>query len=428
MANPYSVRHSWIVKSAATDGTSTQDLLPFQFGIVNPKTWKTVSSGSFQSLNEVIFALGSPHTGQEGNEAWSFPNNASRNISFKTAKINGRNITGFRTAHPQKVVKPYQMIIGYDGLNPCKNLAFECGKTYGMHIQVYGTPVGLTFPDKFVQEIIDITTPCCDDCSTDCVSENLCSTVIDEIVAKINKAHWISHFIHADKIQDCCPVESPVEKIEYEVYQLTLCDTGDAIALANVQNAYPTLKVKRVSRNGVLSTYEVCVAAGVGSENAPDTFSYTPITSLDCAECANDADTLVPAYDIWYVSTSAAVASSNAMETALGLAGDTIPDIGGVTLVSNQNGRFTYVVYVPVGTEQGTLAAATTTVIETGTQTVGYCEAAAPVETEWTMVDDSVYKVTRTMTIQLEIPECNGTREADTTSLLKKFLVLSHLM
>ena len=87
MANPYSVRHSWIVKSVASSGTNTADLLPFQFGIVSPETWETLATGGFQANNEIVFAVGSPHTGQNGDKVWSFSNNATRNISFKTAKI-----------------------------------------------------------------------------------------------------------------------------------------------------------------------------------------------------------------------------------------------------------------------------------------------------------------------------------------------------
>lgn len=410
MANPYSVRHSWVVKSVAGAGVNTADLLPFQFGLVDPETWETISAEGFQAHNNVLFAVGSPHTGQNGDNIWSFPNNASRNISFKTSKIQGRQITGLRTATPSKSAKPFEIVIGYDGLNYCKNLAMECGKTYGLQLQVYGNAVGMTFPQGFVQDIIDISTACCDDCDTSCVAANICGTVVDELIEKINKAPWTSHFVRARKISEAY---AGLDRIEYESYRLSLCDTGDAIALANVQNTYPTLKIKRVARLGTTSVYEFCQ---LESASAPASFTSTAKFTATCDTCPTGY-TITDAYDIWYVTAadSITLASNANFDTAL----NTTSAVQGYTLMNTEGARKTFRVLVTAGTATTTPDAGVT-IVNTGTQTAAVCTSDTTVTTAWVLYDSDLYRVTRDMCVQVEIPECDGVREADSDSILER--------
>lgn len=413
MANPYSIRQSWIVKSLATAGTGTHQLKPFEFGIINPTTWKAVSAGTFSTINEILFAVGSPHTKTSGNNnAFGFPNNASRNISFKSNKLNGRSITSVRVAKPQKQNQPYQIYLGYDGVNGSKNLKMECGTTYAVQLAVYGSPVGLTFPDGHMTEVIDVTTPCCDDCASGCLTADMNHKVIDELVKKINHAPWVGHYVKAEKIINCeyGTDPDPVTKVSFREWTLSLCDQGDAVALANVVNQYAAqpFKITRKSRTGTTSTYSACIEVS-DTENLdadqPTDYSQSDIIIPDCESCPIGY-TSTPARHIWIVSTtlSTAVASTANMATLAGWT--TAADVVGYTLLSEDHGVRTWQVLIKTDAVAPTPTSPVgVTTFDTGELSAPYCTITSPVTTEW-VGGDTFYKVKRTLTLQVPIPDC----------------------
>ena len=93
-----------------------------------------------------------------------------------------------------------------------------------------------------ISDVITVKTPDCDKCDVSCFPGNLCHTVIDEIILKFQRS-LVSPFITAEKVISCCPADTLVKTLFTE-YCLTLCDTGDELALAAVQNQYPNLKVR----------------------------------------------------------------------------------------------------------------------------------------------------------------------------------------
>lgn len=403
MAFPSSIRHSWVVKSVATEGMGTHELKPFQFGIFN-EDWKAITAGTFQSSNFIRFVSGSPNTGQiptTGNLR-NFANNGQVDESFKTPKLHGRDLNSVRVAKPVKTPLPVIRYLGYDGIDSSKSLNIECGKTYGIQINIYGLPVSMLYPGGQMSEIIEISAPCCDDCADGCDIENLCGSEMDTWVNRFNSSTFASQFVLAEKVVDSCGGPVPVET-SFTNYSLTLCDEGDEIALARVVNTYPTLNIKRTSRLGGNSTYEVCRLTADGLPTAYDIANlYFP---ADCGECPSGY-TVVEGGDIWYVTITNTNTDLNAgawltaVNTFLGSALAT-----SATKIGYAYGSSTYIVVVPADTAIPTVTGGS--VINTGQTKEDYCTSTTYPSTAW-VAGDVYYKITRTMQVQIAVPDCAG--------------------
>ena len=395
---------SWVVKSLAKDGVGTHQLKPFEFGIFDYDKNKAISNPNYSNNRKVFFALGSPNEVQKINSGKfnSFANKFNVNQSFKSDAYLGTDFNPLRIEKPQKNLVPYSLYLGYDGLNDCKTLDFECGKVYEIYIQAYGSDLKTTFPNG-ISDVITVKTPDCDKCDVSCFPGNLCHTVIDEIILKFQRS-LVSPFITAEKVISCCPADTLVKTLFTE-YCLTLCDTGDELALAAVQNQYPNLKVKRKSRVKTMTTYEVCQIA---SDPAPVDFVQSSLIVPDCPTC--DAGyTLVPASKVLSVTIDNAGLGTDAAAW-LAEVQTVIPTAIAAERLTFEAGNSTYMVRVPSTYVIPTTPLADTTVVEVGT-TKAYCTGNTTISTAWS-VCGSKYKVKRTLCMQMENPDCNaGTPE-----------------
>lgn len=402
MSFPTSVRTAWVVKSVASGATDTSKLLPFQVGIFDYDSRKPVAG--FTTNPFIFLACGSPNTKEQNqiHPKMKDLNNRNVDVSFKTTKIFGKELLPARVSKPAKIASPYVTYIGYNGIDDCKTLKFEGGKTYGIRVYLEGSGgVGLTFPQG-MNDIIYFNTPKIETCGVDCTTSNYAERVLSEIVTKFNKS-WVAPYIQCDKLVSCCPAASAITKTLFKEWSLTVCDEGNALALAKVQNQYPTLKVTRISRIGTTSVYQVIQPSATAS---PAAFVQSELIIPDCPTC--------PAG--YTASTAGVVAIVTIDNGGLGVnAAAWLAEVQAIATLSTAieavrvgfaNGTSTYVVTMPANFTQPAVTA-DVTVYLTGEKVSVKCTKTSPTSITW--VEGIVkYKIKRTLSIQLSNPDCNG--------------------
>lgn len=404
MSFPTSVRTAWIVKSVATNPIDTSKLLPFQVGIFDYDKHKVVQG--FSTNPFIYLACGSPNT-KERNQVHpklKDLNNRNVDVSFKTEKIFGRELLPARVAKPGKIAQPFVTYLGFDGMNDCKTLPFECGKTYGIRVYLEASGgVGLTMPNG-MNDLIYVDTPACDDCGDSCFAGNVADQVIDKMIAKLNRS-WVAPYIQFDKVIDCCPADAAIPRTLFSEYCLDVCDTGDGLALAAVQNYYPHLQIKRSGRVNTTSTYKFCQLA---SDPAPAAFVQSNLVIPDCGVCGAGF-TVIPAHKTAFVTISNSGVGNNAAQW-LAEVQVSIPTATEAIKTGYTNGSSSYIVAVPVNYVVPPAPVAGTTIVLGEEVTPVRCQQTSTLNINWTLCG-SKYKITREMGIQLQNPDCNGSTE-----------------
>lgn len=330
MAFPKSVPTSWVVRQLATAGTNSYDLRPFEFGIFDEDTHQALASGSITSRNRrrVYLAAGSPHQKQftQGSKQERIRNQLNQDVTLRSEPVSLRNVDLIKFQSPVKVEKPNVYYLGYNGIDSCKTLKFECGKTYMFNVHVKGRPVRNVLGNDY-NEIIQITTGCCDDCNTSCESGTNCSVYVDELVRNFNDPNrWTSRFFTAEKVisADCAPT---LDQTNFVEYTLTVCDNGDELALSAVQNTVSMTNYTQVvvkDRHAPYTTYQVIEK--VSGTGQPGNFTQSSIVLQNCAVCpsgfsavaggyayiveidnANPAAVLSTVQAVWATATSASL-------------------------------------------------------------------------------------------------------------------------
>lgn len=285
MAFPKSLKTNWIVKSYDTTGKASSDLNPFEFAILDADTYTSLSPTEVQG-KDILFAVGSPNTGQKrmGLKLDRLDNSLNSEMSFKSQNI---AVNALKT---QKFTQDDRTNIYYLGsaTDTCNSLVFECGKTYEFDVYLKGRPVRNIFGQEF-REVIQVTTPCCSPCTDGDCSETIeCNVIIDELVKNFNDPNrWISRFYTAEKVVSCTGTGDEPSTETFVTYCLTVCDNGDEIALANVQNSlsspYTNSKVTVKERNAPYTTYQVTEPQS--GDGQPDAFEQDATVLVDCNEC-----------------------------------------------------------------------------------------------------------------------------------------------
>lgn len=411
MAFPKSLKSNYIVKSLAAAGKHSSALNPFELAILDASTYESLAPGSVAG-QEVIIAVGSPNQGQAfaGLKVERLHDQLNSTHSFKSQPItNPKQILTQKFTKDDKVNVYY---LGWNGLNnACKSLEFECGKTYQFDLYVKGREVRNIF-GREMRQVVDFTTPCCDCTGSDCNTSLNCGLYIDQLVARFNDpSFWLSRFYTAEAIVNCeagDPITTPT-LVTRNVYCLTVCDNGDELALAEVQNQYPDLKVTVKERSAPYTTYQVIDEA---EDGLPTDFSQTPTVVFGC-ECPSGW-TLVPSGTSYIVEVDNAVYTDNfdtdiptTMETLLDTTAGDIATLGAATLISAGVSSSLYNVTVG-GDGIGTVLAGVKLTSLGATQS--RCEG-SETATSWVSCG-SVYKVERTVTTTVGVPDCGVAADA----------------
>lgn len=164
-----------------------------------------------------------------------------------------------------------EVVIGYDGINANSAIDFTKGEVKKFTLKLSGEAIGkLGYPkaEVIIEHAVEA-----DDCDPydDCVDCNPCSAVdplpLMEQVADFFRNFELrggvkaSEFIDVTVTKSCGTVPT-YNETSYSFFNLSICDTGDANALALVQAQYPTYKIIRKDRKGSTSVYELLAPTG----------------------------------------------------------------------------------------------------------------------------------------------------------------------
>jgi hypothetical protein len=391
---------NWVVQSIAPAGVKTVDLKPFQFGLVDKETHKTINVSAL--TGDAYFAVGSPNAPQatDGQRVNKLYNSLNSDISFKSTDLG--NIAKLKFVKPQKQNLEQVYYLGWNGLDDCESLNFECGKNYKFQINVQGQNVQNVFGAYERNEIVSVDTPCCD-ASCGCVDGKIdCSYVIDDLMARFDSdLFWVKRFYKVEKLISCSPALSVPAKTNFTTYTLTVCDNGDAVDMAKVQAQYtPTIKVRE--RKAPFTTYEFTQLAATA---APAAYSQSLTTVRDCTSCPAGFTSVAAgfAYVVEIDNTNADVtlgAQLTAVQTVFATA----------TYAKKENFSFGTSTYYVVSSAKLTAPTGDARIVKDLDLTTAKCTQTAPITTAWVSAGTS-FKITRALTLTKQNADCQSNPE-----------------
>ena len=305
MVNSYRYVFAASTPTIPVSGT-TVDLGIGEIGVFDGKTFQATSGVTAKSI---LIAQGTPDT--------VFPHGVAKsNHTYKTDIIKGTAVKSWKKVNGKKG-SGLQITMGFDGVDTAKNLTVKQGKDFTYWVTLSGAPIANLLGDSpkthyaVWTEQFTVQLPCVSDCVDNCGDLVDPNVVADAAIAQFNNrkligGQYITDYVKVTKLVDC-ETPSGLATVNYCVSNLTIADTGDQAALGAVQAAYPGFTIKRVKRDGLLSTYET-VASGTcptPSGTLPP-YVYTPAPVLQaCDTCPSGCPTnytLTPAQDAWIVT------------------------------------------------------------------------------------------------------------------------------
>lgn len=300
MVNSYRYVFAASTPTIPVSGT-TVDLGIGEIGVFDGKTFQATNGVTAKSI---LIAQGTPDT--------VFPHGVAKsNHTYKTDVIKGTAVKSWKKVNGKKG-SGLQITMGFDGVDTTKNLTVKQGKDFTYWVTLSGAPIANLLGDSpkthyaVWTEQFTVQLPCVSDCVDNCGDLVDPNVVADAAIAQFNNrkligGQYITDYVKVTKLVEC-ETPSGLTTVDYTTYTLTIADAGDQAALGAVQAAYPGLTIKRVKRDGLLSTYEVVVAEG----DTPDPYEFTPAPVLQsCDTCPSGcpADyTLTEAQDAWIVT------------------------------------------------------------------------------------------------------------------------------
>lgn len=276
--------------SILTSG-GTETLVAGQVALVDADTYKAIPVGdTVANHSRVLIASGSYHTVDSLSK---FIGGLQQSI--KTQAFRPKDVIAFDRSRPTLLSQDIVQL-GWDGVNACDSLQFNCGTSYFFKVNVSGEDVFRTF-SRPLYRFIELRTDCCadtGDCAVNC-NNATDPTYYAKILANlINNDVELKYFVKAEAVvSNYTPTSA-----NYRNYQIQVCDNGDVVALSAVQTAYQNNQITRVARLNSTSTYQLQELISAG---APANF--TPTGSILLAVCGTcpSGYTSVGSFDYYIV-------------------------------------------------------------------------------------------------------------------------------
>jgi len=360
MVNSYRYVFAATTPTIPVSGT-TVDLGIGEIGVFDGKTFQATNGVTAKSI---LIAQGTPDT--------VFPHGiAKSNHTYKTDVIRGSAVKSWKKVNGKKG-SGLQITMGYDGVDTTKNLNVKQGKSFTYWITLSGTPIANLLGDSpkthyaVWTEQFTVQLPCVSECADTCGDLVDPNVVADAAIAEFNNrkiigGQFLTDYVKVTKLVSCDTPSGLPLGTTYCVANLTIADAGDQAALGVVQAAYPGLTIKRIKREGLLSTYETLVPKGEVCE-LPSDYEYTPAPVLQaCDSCPSgcpEGYTITEAQDAWIItrnnagydlsvsSPSGTVAFTSAIETAYAAFNPTAAEFLSYTASTGS-----VKIYVPTGTD-----------------------------------------------------------------------------
>ncbi len=256
---------------------TTVDLKTGQIGIFDGNTYQAVTAPTYAKNKALILAQGRP------NQPWLALMAGIASDSYKTKLIKGKRITEFTGKKPSRGHQE-AITVGFDGSDITKTLTGISGNVETFYLKLTGLPVSKLYSTQGIIRQYKIDAGCavgCEDGECDAVPAE---KLADLLVEKINSDAKINMFVKASKLVYYPTATPSVTKVSYKRFQVTIPDDGSVAAETAVGVQYPgVVSVKRVSRDGIYSTYEL---VNIGSAANPTAVSIVPSPVIpQCTTC-----------------------------------------------------------------------------------------------------------------------------------------------
>jgi hypothetical protein len=385
MVNSYRYVFAASTSTIPVSGT-TVDLGIGEIGVFDGKTFQATNGVTAKSI---LIAQGTPDT------VW--PHGVAKsNHTYKTDVIKGSAVKSWKKVNGKKG-SGMQITMGYDGVDTTKNLTVKQGKSFTYWVTMSGPAIANLLGDSpkthyaVWTEQFTVQLPCVSECVDNCGDVVDPNVVADAAIDQFNNrkmigGQYITDYVKVTKLVSC-ETPSGLPTVNYTVYTLTIADAGDQAALGAVQAAYPGVKVKRVKRDGLLSTYEVTVAEG----DTLDPYEYTPAPVLQaCDTCPSGCPsgyTLTEAQDAWIVTrpiTGSANLNDPTAQTSFAAAIESAYSANASEFLSFNTAAGSVKIYVDKGTDVTPVVASSDFVVQFGAdQAICTPSGSLTVTTDW---------------------------------------------
>jgi hypothetical protein len=291
MTNKFHVLdHPMLLYAGHTTTGHTKDLKAGIIGLFDDKNGTAVTATTIKGNKPVRFAQGSYHSKDNLGLFYRGLRNSLKTADFLPKDVMHIEFSPFALSQNEK------WIFGWDGINDCETLKFECGKTHKFRVRIFGEGVYNEFTKQILRDV-SVTTACCDsdECAEGCPDNSIhCRNYTKALVKAINSDVEISKFVKAEVVYP----EIAAKVLTHKKMCLSVCDNGDQEALSAIQRAYPSLTITRTGRVGSTSTYQTnCIL------NATSVSNYTPSTDVLLSVCntCQAGFTLVNGKDVYTI-------------------------------------------------------------------------------------------------------------------------------
>ena len=263
-----------------------------QFGIFNvskqtPKG--SVAVESFKGFSrDNLFELKLGHNNAGGRSL--------SNKKFSSFPFHLHDVMEVRVSVPQRKDDAVdELVIGYNGIDPETAIKLIPGDEKEIYIELTGRALEyIGAPEGILGLTVPLSAPALlpDQCSP---TQDLCATV-DMLPIIMGAVDYIRNYdvmgVPFETFAEVSPVVelpgvSRTGTTTSTLFTLQVCDTGDAGALALVQQQYVDLQVIRIARKGPISTYQVAkLGTTTTPATAPAAFTQTiPSIMKGCEDC-----------------------------------------------------------------------------------------------------------------------------------------------
>lgn len=389
------IERLFVVSSIAPAGIRAHQLRHGQIGLFDTDTNLTVDTPA-KCKGPVVLKWKSLHT---GNREGYFKDMADLGKPHETLPITSID-TALTLDQATDEVKVFEAYLGYDGVNECKNLSFSCGSTYILKIHAKGKPIRDQFGGHDRTFSVYFQTDCCEDCSVDEAVTKTLQKIVKAVETQ-GDMKWLARFFDIDPIVSCCPTPAPFPKVDFFDFCMSVCDTGDVQALADVQAQYPGYEVYREKRDGATSHYRVdCVLT------SPAAFVQSGHILADCGTCPAGYTPVAAQKKYIVTIDNAGVGTTPAQWLAEVQAAGAFSVATSAIRLSRNGSVSVYEVIVP-----GTFVEPTTPIAETDFSFIAdipaSCVQTAPVSIAWTQCGER-YKITRKLCLTLKNGDCGA--------------------
>lgn len=275
-------------QGVATSGHSA-DLAGGQVGLFDRATFNVATAAG--NGVEFFFAQGSVG----GFDWYGAPTTAT---SHKSPFFYGKDIDNMYLSKPVRRSNE-EWIVGYNGAASSKSIKYtRDGEPVKIKFLFTGGATYRFFggPKEYVVSY-SVPLDCTDDCAAGCTGDEL-----DPLKYVLAHIDLINNHIELNKFGVTAQLfsDETATTTNMTKYQLTVCDEGNGVALKAVEAQYPDYTIRRVSRIGTSSVYEICIS---DDDSAPAAFTYQgSIKAAICNDCADFAgSTYVPAIDYYLI-------------------------------------------------------------------------------------------------------------------------------